>query len=96
MPQADHSTYLPIIFWFSLIFAIGYILLGTETYASLISADKIDVSSQYNSVITAIFCEKSIIAFWEEMAFKGNFGYKCFVGEKKINLGREPVLEKED
>lgn len=30
------------------------------------------------------------------MAFKGNFGYKCFVGEKKINLGREPVLEKED
>jgi hypothetical protein len=30
------------------------------------------------------------------MAFKGNFGYRYFVGEKKVNLGREPVLEKED
>lgn len=96
MPQADHSTYLPIIFWFSLIFTIGYILLGTETYASLISTDKIEVSNQHNAIVMAIFCEKSIAAFWEEMAFKGGFGYKCFVGEKKTNLGRDPIIEKEN
>jgi hypothetical protein len=75
---------------------VGYILLGTETYASLISADKVEVSNQHNSIVMALFCEKSIVAFWEEMAFKGGFGYKHFVGEKKANLGRDPIVEKDN
>jgi hypothetical protein len=51
MPQADHITYLPLLFWFNFIFIIGYIVLGTKIYISLISAQKVEVSNQADSVL---------------------------------------------
>jgi len=91
MPQADHITYLPLLFWFNFIFIIGYIVLGTKIYISLISTQKVEVSNQADSVLWAIYFEKFIKGSLQQMALKAVLGYSRFVGEKKVNLGRDPV-----
>ena len=58
MPQVDHVTYLPIIFWLSIVYLGGFLLVNARIFLTLSNIQKNELNSAEEGTLIGLICNK--------------------------------------